>query len=218
MKATSKCFFALFLIAHFTQAQRRDQVILLDAGLLGKIIYKLGDATMPQYGFLPGKKFPTYDTRYPFDFQKRTISVTLQDMRDSLQMKRVNCSELDLKNKSEFRGEQGTLKVWQYLNHLLSTSNIVIDNAATDTLKVKLRVLDSRLFGFGQVEVHGICEMEFEFHGVSKIYCVDLEDGDPTAPLGWDSVVTRKTASRLITSASIRDLIEQFLNDFENWK
>lgn len=214
----TRYFFALLLLAQLIQAQRRDQVTLLNAGLLGKIIYELGDATMPQYGFLPGKKFPIYDTRYPFDFQKRTISVTLEDLRDSLKLPLVKCSTIELKNKSEFRGDQGILKVWQYLNHLLSASNIAIDNAAPDTLRVTLRALDSRLIGFGQIAVHGICEMEFTYHGVSKMYCVDLQDGDPTAPLRTDSFVTRKTASRLMTSASIRDLIEQFLNDFENWK
>lgn len=203
---------------YIVQGNYQNQVKLLNAGILGSLIYSLGDAVMPQYGFLPGSKFPIYPTTKPFDFKKIKMRVTLSDDRKALNLTNVGCSEIELKNKSEFNGDQGTVKVWQYLNELLAKSNIIVDSTATKVLEIHLKALDSRLLGFGQIAVHGICEMEFKYEGISKEYCTDIEDGDRNAPLSKSSYVTRKTASRYMTSASIRETIEKFLDKLLQWK
>lgn len=154
----------------------------------------------------------------PFDFKNIKVKVLLSDDRIQRNLSKVDCSEVELKNKSEFKGDQGTVKVWQYLNELLPKSNIVIDSTATDILEVHLAALDSRLIGFGQIAVHGICQMDFKYKNTSKTYCTDIEDGDPNAPLSKTDFVTRKTASRYMTSASIRETIEKFFTDLVNWK
>jgi hypothetical protein len=224
MKLKTILFFTLLLNSVTYAQEKKDtrndsnQIILLNAGLLGNVIYSLGEATMPQYGFLPGSKFPTYETIKKFDFKNIKMKVLLSDDRKIDSLTKIDCSEIELKNKSEFKGEQGTVKVWQYLNQLLPKANIIIDSTSTNILEVHLKALDSRLIGFGQIEVHGLCKMEFKYNGTSKIYCTDIEDGDVNAPLTKSSFVTRKTASRYMTSASIRETIEKFFNDLINWK
>lgn len=195
-----------------------NQIILLNSCVLGNVLYSLGEATMPQYGFLPGAKFPTYETIKTFDFKNIKMKVLLSDDRNKLNLDKLDCSEVKLKNKSEFKGDQGTVKVWQYLNQLLPNSNILIDSTSTDILEVNLTALDSRLIGFGQIDVHGLCQMDIKYKGITKTYCTDIEDGDINAPLKKTSYVTRKTASRYMTSASIRETLEKFLNDLTDWR
>ncbi|MBC7438987.1 MAG: hypothetical protein H7250_03255 [Flavobacterium sp.] len=202
-----------------TEAKKQyNQIILLNYGILGLELSKLGDFMMPQYGFLAGSKFPTYDTTKQFDFKNIKMKVVISDEREKLKLSKIECSKIDLKNKSEFRGNQGTVKLWQYLNYLLPKSNIIIDSTSTNELIVSLNALDSRLIGFGQIEVHGLCQMDFKYKGITKSYCTDIEDGDPTAPLQKSSFVTRKTAARYMTSASIRETFEKFFNDLTDWK
>jgi hypothetical protein len=85
-------------------------------------------------------------------------------------------------------------------------------------LEVRLTALDCRLIGFGEIAAHGLCQMEFKYKGISKTYCTDIEDGDPNAPLSKKSFVSRKTATRYMASASIRETIEKFLTDLKDWK
>jgi len=131
---------------------------------------------------------------------------------------KINCSEVEINNKSELKGEQGTVKVWDYLNTLFLQSNIIIDTTSEDELEVRLTALDCRLIGHGQTVVHGLCQLEFKYKGLTKTYCTDIEDGDINAPLSKKSFVSRKTATRYMASAAIRETIEKFLTDLEDWK
>jgi hypothetical protein len=225
MRLKTILLFTLLFLKSVTNAQENkdtrndpNQIILLNGGFLGDIIYSLGEATMPQYGFLPGSKFPTYETVRPFDFKGIKMKVLLSDDRTIDNLTKLECSEIELKNKSEFIGDQGTVKVWQYLNQLLPKANIIIDSTSTNVLEVHLKALDSRLIGFGQIQVHGLCKMEFKYNQITKVYCTDIEDGDVNAPLSKSSFVTRKTASRYMTSASIRETIEKFFNELVDLK
>ena len=219
MKNLFKGLLALLIINFSTcNAQGYNQIIILNAGALGIGINELGNAVMPEYGFLPGSKFPIYSTVNNFDFKNIKVRVNLIDDRENLNLTSIGCSEIEIRNNSEFKGKKGTVKVWQYLNELMLKSNIVIDSTANDILEVRLKVLDSRLIGFGQIEVHGICQMEFMYKDIIKDYCTDIEDGDENAPLTKSSFVTRKTASRYMTSAAIRETIEKFFDDLSNWK
>ena len=196
----------------------QNQIIYPQGGVIGGLSYIVGKEIMPEHGFLPGKKFPTYPTVNQFNFENLKLKVILYDDRDEKKLTKINCSDVEINNKTELKAEQGTVKVWDYLNKLFLQSKIVIDSTATVELEVRITALDCRLIGFGQVAVHGLCQMEFKYKGITKTYCTDIEDGDANAPLSKTSFVSRKTATRFMASASIRETIEKFLTDLKDWK
>lgn len=207
----------LILATSFT-SYSQNQIIYPQGGLIGGLSYVLAKEIMPEHGFLPGKKFPTYPTVKPFDFKDLKLKVILYNDRDERKLTKIDCSTVEINNDSEFKAEQGTVKVWEYLNTLFLQSKIVIDATSTEELEVRLTVLDSRIIGFGQAAAHGLCQMEFKYKGITKTYCTDIEDGDVNAPLSKNSFVSRKTATRYMASASIRETIEKFLTDLKDWK
>lgn len=178
----------------------------------------IGQAVMPEHGFLPGKKFQFYPTIEKYDFSGTRIRVELSDYRDSLKIIRLDCSQTELNNKSEYAGQAGTFTVHQYFQQIFSQAGIQIDSAAQDTLKIELQALDSRLIGFGSITAHGLCQMKIDFKDISKNYCSDITDKDKHSPISRNALVTRKTATRIITSAAIREVIEQFLSDLKENK
>lgn len=192
-----------------------SQILFPQGGALGGLIYSVGFQLMPEHGFLPGKKFPTYETVEKFDFKGRKIKVVLFDERNTLNLKKLDCSEVEITNSSEFAGEQGIAKVWEYINKVANDSKLVIDKNAPDEYEIRLMALDSRLIGFGSIAAHRLTQIKVTHNGIEKIYCTDLEDGDKNAPLSKSSFVSRKTATRLMMSASIRDTVEKFLSDLK---
>ncbi|OQP62599.1 hypothetical protein A3860_28320 [Niastella vici] len=175
----------------------------------------IGAAIMPEHGFLPGKAFKFYPTINKYDFTGLKMRVELYDVRDSLKLTAIPCSQTEINNKSEFTGQTGTAKVGEYFQNLFSQSGIVLDSAASDTLKVYLEALDARLIGFGSITAHGLCQMQMRYKNISKTYCNDITDKDPHSPIGKNAFVTRKTATRVIASAGIREVIEQFFVDLK---
>jgi hypothetical protein len=169
----------------------------------------------PEHGFLPGKKFTFYPTINKYDFTGEKFRLELYDQRDSLHLEHLACSGMEINNKSEFAGEEGTRVVVAYFQRLFPQAGIILDSAATDTLKVYLEALDSRLIGFGSITVHGLCQMRVEGPAIAKTYCSDITDKDPHSPIGKNAFVTRKTATRVIQSASIREAIEQLFIDLQ---
>ena len=207
----------LILTISFT-SYSQNQIIYPQGGAIGAMSYVMAKEIMPEHRFLPGKKFPTYSTVEPFDFNNLKLKVILYNDRDEKKLSKINCSEIGITNETELKGEQGTVKVWDYLNTLFLQSKIVIDTTSSDELEVRLTALDCRLIGFGQIAVHGLCQIEFKYKGITKTYCTDIEDGDKNAPLTKSSFVSRKTATRYMASASIRETIENFLTDLKDWK
>jgi hypothetical protein len=207
----------LILTTSFT-SYSQNQIIYPQGGAIGAMSYVMAKEIMPEHGFLPGKKFPTYPTVEPFDFNNLKLKVTLYNDRDEKKLSKINCSEIGITNETELKEDQGTVKVWDYLNTLFLQSKIVIDTTSSDELEVRLTALDCRLIGFGQIAVHGLCQIEFKYKGITKTYCTDIEDGDKNAPLTKSSFVSRKTATRYMASASIRETIEKFLTDLKDWK
>lgn len=206
---------SLFLI--FTATNRlSSQIIYPQGGVIGGLTFQIAKDIMPEHGFLPGKKFPTYPTVNKFDFNKQKIKVILYDDRDLLKLTKTSCSEIPITNETELKGEQGIAKVWDYINSIFQQSNIIIDKDAPDELEIRLEALDCRLIGFGQIEVHGLCQIQFKYKDMDHSYCTNIEDGDKTAPLRKSSFVSRKTATRYMASASIRDTIEKFLIELKN--
>ncbi|MFY7813724.1 MAG: hypothetical protein ACOVRK_00915 [Chryseobacterium taeanense] len=189
------------------------QIIYPQGGAIGGFVYTAAAEFMPEHGFLPGKKFPLYETVEKFDFNGKRVKIVFYDDRKTLNLDKIDCSKIGLTNSSEFKDDQGIVKVWEYLNKLANDSKLVIDKDATDEYEIRLMALDTRLIGFGSIDVHGMTQIKVTHNGVEKIYCTDLEDGDKNAPLDKSSFVSRKTATRLMMSASIRETIEKFLKD-----
>jgi hypothetical protein len=179
---------------------------------------ELEKTVTPEHGFLPGKKFTFYPTINKYDFGGKKIRLELYDQRDSLHLEHPACSSMEINNKSEFAGQAGTAMVVAYFQHLFPHAGIILDPTATDTLHVYLEALDSRLIGFGYITPHGLCQMRVRGAGITKSYCVDITDEDPHSPISKNAFVTRKTATRVIQSASIREAIEQFFIDLQAMK
>jgi hypothetical protein len=169
----------------------------------------------PEHGFLPGKKFTFYPTINKYDFGGKKFRLELYDQRDSLHLEHPACSGMEINNKSEFAGQEGTQVVVTYFQRLFPQAGILLDSAATDTLKVYLEALDSRLIGFGYITPHGLCQLRVQCAAIVKSYCVDITDKDPHSPISKNAFVTRKTATRVIQSAAVREAIEQFFIDLQ---
>jgi hypothetical protein len=179
---------------------------------------EIGKKIVPEHGFLPGKKFQFYPTIDKYDFGGLKMRVELYDQRDSLKIIKIDCSETEINNKSEFVGEPGAIKAKEYFQTLCPASGIILDSIASDTLKVYLQALDSRLLGFGNITAHGLCQMKMSYKNISRSYCIDITDKSPHSPIGKNAFVTRKTGTRVILSASIREAIELFFADLKAGK
>ena len=203
----------LLLVFVATYNNSYSQIIYPQGGAIGSLLYTAAAEFMPEHGFLPGKKFPTYETVEKFDFNNKKIKIVLYDDRNTLNLTNIDCSKVGLTNSSEFNKEQGIVKVWEYLNKLANDSKLIIDKDATEEYEIRLMALDTRLIGFGSIDVHGMCQISVKHNGIEKIYCTDIQDGDKNSPLSKSSFVSRKTATRFIMSAAIRETIEKFLKD-----
>jgi len=171
-----------------------------------------------EYGFLSGKEFPFYSTFSKFDFEGEKIRVELYDDRDSLNLNKVNCSKTSINNNSEFSNPKMIFYVQEYIKDIFRNSKIEIDPDSKNKIEIHLESLDSRLFGFIYIKVHGISQIKIKYKIFSQTYCCDILDGDPHSPLRSNDFVTRKTAARYMVSAAIRENIEEFLTDFKRIK
>ena len=176
---------------------------------------EIGKAITPEHGFLPGKKFQVYPTIEKYDFSGLRMRAELYDLRDSLNLKKIACSEVEINNQSEFRGKDGALKFTEYFQTLCSQSNIALDSASNDILTIRLEALDSRLIGFGNITAHGLCQVTMRWKDFSKSYCIDITDKSSHSPISKNAFITRKTATRVIQSASMREGIEMFFADLK---
>jgi hypothetical protein len=174
--------------------------------------------TMPEHGFLGGKKFKIYPAIGKHDLGGIKLRIELRDVRDSLKLSKLECSPVQFTNTSEFEGPNGTHVVAEYLDSLFTGANAVLDSTAADVLHVTLEGMDARLVGFGSITAHGLCKMSVQFQHFSHTYCVDITDKDPQSPISSHAFVTRKTGTRIIMSAGIREVVEQMLTDLQGVK
>jgi hypothetical protein len=168
---------------------------------------------MPEHGFLPGKKFKFYTTIDKYDFNGLKLRMELFDSRDLHNNIKIKCSELEFTNTSEFANPASINKVGEYFEKLFSQSGAKIDSTSSDTLQIWLEGIDTRLIGFGYLRAHGLCQIRVKYHNLNKTYCTDITDADPHSPISPNALVTRLTATRIMASASIREVIEQFFVD-----
>jgi hypothetical protein len=168
-----------------------------------------------EHGFLPGKKFPFYSTVDKYNFNNISIRVELNDDRFVLNLKHIKCSDVDISNTSEYKDPKTIYKLKEYIDTIFRQSKIKIDSSSINRLQINLEALDARLIGFGYIRVHGLCQIKFRYKDFEQTYCIDIMDGDEHAPLGKNDFVTRRTATRLMLSASVREAIEKFLFDLK---
>lgn len=205
-----KLFFSsLFLFCLI--ASSFSQVIIVPIGLIGA-------AAVQEHGFLPGKSFKFYSTLKKYDLDGKHYRVELIDERQTLKLKKALCSELDFTNTSEFSKPECIFLFGQYVDTLFRKSNAVADSRAKDTLRLSLQAIDARLLGFGVLRVHGICQVKVSGRGLTKSYCIDITDADEHSPISANAIVTRQTATRIMASASMREVIEQLIADLEIMK
>jgi hypothetical protein len=200
-------FFVLLINYQYTYSQ-----VVFGGGLIPTV----AAMSMPEHGFLPGKKFPFYETIEKYNFDNQKIKIVLYDNRKSLNLTKIDCSDTALTNSSEFKNEQAIYKIWEYIDKFAKDSKIIIDKDATDEYEITLMALDIRLIGFGSIDVHGLCQIKVKHNGVEKTYCTDIQDGDKNSPLNKSSFVSRKTATRFMMSAAIRETIEKFIKDIND--
>jgi hypothetical protein len=195
----------LFLFASTGEAQR----IIIIVG------YNPTVPIGPEHGFLGGKKFKIYPAVGKYDLHGIRLRIELHDVRDSLKQTKPDCFSVEMTNTSELEGPYGAHVVADYFDSLFTAANIQLDSAATDVLKVNLEALDARLIGFGNITAHGLCKMTVQWKTYTHSYCVDITDKDPHSPISSHAFVTRKTATRVIASAAIREAVEKAMTDLE---
>jgi hypothetical protein len=206
MKKALLCLL-LLCVAAGVKAQR----IIITYGL----VPTLAVAFMPEHGFLGGKKFKIYPAIDKHDLGGLKLRIELRDVRDSLKLQKLECSPVAFTNTSEFKGPGGTHVVAEYLDSLFTAANCDLDSTADDVLYVTLEGMDARLIGFGSITAHGLCQMSVQWKHFSHTYCVDITDKDPHSPISSHAFVTRKTGTRIIMSAGIREVIEQMLTNMQ---
>lgn len=170
---------------------------------------------MPEHGFLPGKKFQYYPTIHKYDFSARKLRVEVYDDRQKLNLTTPQCSDIEFTNSSEFANPGCIYKIGKYIDTLFKQAGATIDVTSSDTLQVRLEGIDARLIGFGFIRAHGLCQIKMKYHNITKTYCVDITDADEHSPVNQYAFVTRLTATRIMASASIREVIEKFFVDLK---
>jgi hypothetical protein len=198
----------LTIIAFLICSSISSQVIIVPTGLIGASL-------VPEHGFLPGKKFMFYPTLVKYKFHGRKFRVEIFDDRQTLNLSKIQCSDLEFTNTSEFASPNCIYRVKQYIDTIFLESSIIIDTSAIDTIKVRLEGIDARIIGYGYVRVHGLCQMKLQYKGFTKTYCIDITDKDQQSPISSNSFVTRLTATRIMVSVAMREIIEQILFDLK---
>ncbi len=188
-----------------------SQVYFFPTGLVASAI-------MPEHGFLPGKKFTYYSTIDKHDLKQAKFRVEVYDDRTELKLSKTGCSDVEFTNSSEFEASECIYKLGKYVDTLLKQSNAILDLSSIDTLQIRLHGIDSRLIGFGYIRAHGLCQINVKYRNFQQTYCIDITDSDENSPISPNAFVTRKTATRIMASASMREVIEKMIFDLERIK
>ncbi len=202
----------LIILTFFILNNLCGQIIIFPNG------YVIGSSIMPEHGFLPGKKFQFYPTINQYDFAGLKLRIEVYDDREKVKLTKTQCSEIEFTSTSEFAEPNCIYKVSQYFDTLFKQSGATLDPASSDTIRVQFEGIDARLIGFGYVRAHGLCQMKIKYRNITKTYCIDITDADKNSPIGPNAFVTRLTATRIMASTSIREVIEQFFVDLNSYK
>lgn len=184
---------------------------LLFTLLLSIFIFTEG-CTTPYYGFLPGNDYTIYKNSDPIDLKNKKFSVNIEDKRR--QNFKVNCSDIDLDRGTELEGVKGVALVKKYFEEVIPDKNGVIKDGGQPIL-VELEGLSFKFYGAGYLKVHGFAQIKVTRENKSKIYCMDVSDGDAGSLLSWYSFVTRKNAARKMSSFALSRVVSLAIKDLE---
>jgi len=198
------------------------KVVTILVLLLGISTYSDGQVVIPlmkvpEHGFLPGKKFQFYSTIDKYNLSSLSVKIELYDDRNELNLQKVNCSEIMFTNTSEFAQSGYLSLIGQYMDTLLLAAGGVVDATSSDVVQIHLEGIDARMIkvGLAEFRAHGLCQLRIKYKGHEKTYCTDITDKDKHSPVSSRTWMTRKTSTRIIASAAIRETIEQFFRDIE---
>jgi len=168
----------------------------------------------PIYKMYQLDEFPFYTTMNNYDFKGKKMAVRYLDDRISYKLNKVDCSEIEFKNKTEFADPFVITLIELYTDSLFNDSGITIDSSANDTLEMRLEAIDVWVNGW-ETKAHGLCQMSMKYKGRSRTYCTDLVNGAPHAPIKSVGTISMLNVIRRMGSAAIREIIEQFLVDLK---
>lgn len=163
------------------------------------------------YGFLPGTEYKILKPEKEIDLKGKSFSIEFRDSRKNLN--KVDCSEYSLDRETELEGSLGTHYLRECVIAMIQGSNGKIDPSSPNKVVVELEGLSFKLIGAVYIVAHGFSQFKVNSPSLNKTYCSDMTDHDEDAPLKWYSVATRKTASRIMVSGSMRRAAEAFVRD-----
>lgn len=163
------------------------------------------------YGYLPGTNYKILKPQGDVDLNGKTYTIEFRDNRG--ENNRINCSEYILNRETELEGDLGMQFFREAITSMIQNSNGKIDATSPNKITAELNGLSFRLIGAFYIVAHGFVQFDVASSSINKTYCSDMTDHDPDAPLKWYSLVTRKTATRLIVSGTMRRAVEHFVRD-----
>lgn len=163
------------------------------------------------YGYLPGTSYKFYKPINIIDLKGKSYDITFKDSRSNI--REIECSPHSLDRNTELEGNMGFSYFQQYVTQFVENNNGSIDGASLNQVTFELEALSFRLVGAFYIVMHGFVQVRVSTPNFSKVYCADMTDHDQDAPLKWYSLVTRKTATRLIVSGAVRRVLEDIMTD-----
>lgn len=163
------------------------------------------------YGYLPGTDYKMLKPKKDIDLQGKSFNIEFRDSRGIIN--KINCSEYTLDRETELEGALGAQYFRETLTAMIQGSNGKIDPASPNKITVDLEGLSFKLIGAIYIVTHGFVQFKVTSSLLNKTYCSDMTDHDVDAPLKWYSLVTRKSASRLMVSGSMRRASENFVKE-----
>ena len=166
------------------------------------------------YGYLPGSDYKLLKPEQNLDLHGKSFNIEFRDSRNDAN--KISCSEYMLDRETELEGTLGEQYFREFVTSMIQGSNGKIDPASPNKVILDLEGLSFKLIGAGYIVAHGLVQFKVASPGLTKTYCSDMTDHDDDAPLKWYSFVTRKTASRLMVSGSMRRAAENFVKELSS--
>lgn len=163
------------------------------------------------YGYLPGSDYKMLKPEREIDLQGKSFNIEFRDSRGT--NNKINCSAYLLDRETELEGALGAQYFRESLTAMIQGSNGKIDPASLNRIVVDLEGVSFKLIGAIYAVGHGFVQFKVTSPSLNKTYCADMTDNDDDAPLKWYSLVTRKTASRLMVSGAMRRAAESFVRE-----
>lgn len=165
------------------------------------------------YGTLPGTDYKYFKPLQKLDLKGKQFNIEIIDAREKIE--KVECFEDVIDKKTELEGDLGLNYFRNCLTTMIENCNGKISAESANKMTIKLEGLSFMMYGFVFSRVHGLVQFEVSSNGLTKRYCADMTDADADSPLDQFSFVTRKTASRIIVSGSVRRALESLLVDLQ---